>query len=84
MTNSDNGGDNRSYEGNTSLPTVAGSIIPPPDPASRAINAPSGSDFRNHQHSCSNYDSTTGSIAMNLLFDKQLHQFIMKTNNSTL
>ncbi|KAL0406066.1 UNVERIFIED_CONTAM: hypothetical protein Slati_3920500 [Sesamum latifolium] len=40
MTNSDNEDDNRSYEGNTSLPAVVDSTIPPADPTSGVANAP--------------------------------------------
>ncbi|KAL0391537.1 UNVERIFIED_CONTAM: hypothetical protein Slati_4538800 [Sesamum latifolium] len=41
MANIDNRGDNGSYEGNSSLPVVAGPTIPPINPTSGAANAPS-------------------------------------------
>ncbi|KAL0355450.1 UNVERIFIED_CONTAM: hypothetical protein Sradi_3991900 [Sesamum radiatum] len=40
MVNSENGGDNRSYEGNSSLFAVVGPIVPPADPTRGAENAP--------------------------------------------
>ncbi|KAL0434469.1 UNVERIFIED_CONTAM: hypothetical protein Slati_2781200 [Sesamum latifolium] len=40
MANLDNGGNNGSYEGNSSLPSAAGPFIPPADPSSKVANAP--------------------------------------------
>ncbi|KAL0331717.1 UNVERIFIED_CONTAM: hypothetical protein Sangu_1717200 [Sesamum angustifolium] len=40
MANSDNGGGNGCYDRNSSLPTVVGSTIPPTDPTTGAVNAP--------------------------------------------
>ncbi|KAL0373653.1 UNVERIFIED_CONTAM: hypothetical protein Sradi_3281000 [Sesamum radiatum] len=40
MTNSDNGGDNGSYDGNSSLPVVVGPTIPLAYPTLGAANAP--------------------------------------------
>ncbi|KAL2228308.1 UNVERIFIED_CONTAM: hypothetical protein Sindi_1810500, partial [Sesamum indicum] len=40
MTNSNNGGDHGSYEGDFSLPAVYGPIIPPINPTSRDVNVP--------------------------------------------
>ncbi|KAL0283509.1 UNVERIFIED_CONTAM: hypothetical protein Sangu_2885500 [Sesamum angustifolium] len=37
MVNSDNGGDNRSYEGNSSFPVVVGPTTPPTNPTSGAL-----------------------------------------------
>ncbi|KAL0361796.1 UNVERIFIED_CONTAM: hypothetical protein Sradi_3864100 [Sesamum radiatum] len=39
MTNSDNGGDNGSYEGNSSLHAVARPVVPLTDPTTEVDNA---------------------------------------------
>ncbi|KAL0440655.1 UNVERIFIED_CONTAM: hypothetical protein Sradi_0004400 [Sesamum radiatum] len=40
MANLDNGGDNGSYEGKSSLPDAAGPTVPQADPAIVATNTP--------------------------------------------
>ncbi|KAL0392838.1 UNVERIFIED_CONTAM: hypothetical protein Sradi_2506600 [Sesamum radiatum] len=40
MASSNNGYDNRSFEGNISIPVAAGSAIPPPHQVLGGLNAP--------------------------------------------
>ncbi|KAL0320436.1 UNVERIFIED_CONTAM: hypothetical protein Sradi_5305100 [Sesamum radiatum] len=39
MTSSSNGGDNRYFEGNSSIPAAVGFAIPPSDQVQEALNA---------------------------------------------
>ncbi|KAL0405201.1 UNVERIFIED_CONTAM: hypothetical protein Slati_3834000 [Sesamum latifolium] len=73
MMNSDNGGDNGSYEGNSFLPVVAGPIVPPAGPAAIATNIPAPA-----------LNQTDGPAVLNPLFCEQLRQFIVETINSIL
>ncbi|KAL0336569.1 UNVERIFIED_CONTAM: hypothetical protein Sradi_4868800 [Sesamum radiatum] len=79
MTNSDNGGDNRSYEGNFSLTPIAGSTISPLDPAAEPANAPTLDPTLGAVDApTSVLDQTVRPVAINQLCE-QLRQFIMKT-----
>ncbi|KAL0403981.1 UNVERIFIED_CONTAM: hypothetical protein Sradi_2038900 [Sesamum radiatum] len=74
MANSDNGGDDGSYEENSSLPLVVGPVIPPTDSATGAANAPA-LDLIVEAYILAPtlaLDTTAGPIAMNPLFCEQL------------
>ncbi|KAL0411517.1 UNVERIFIED_CONTAM: hypothetical protein Slati_3741400 [Sesamum latifolium] len=73
MTNSDKGGDNGTYEENSSFPAAAGLIVPPADLAAVATNTPAP-----------DLDQTDGPAVLNPLFCEQLRQFIVETINSIL
>ncbi|KAL0385882.1 UNVERIFIED_CONTAM: hypothetical protein Sradi_2982500 [Sesamum radiatum] len=66
MTNSDNEGDHRSFEGNTSLPSAVGSTIPPPQVE--------GDNFTSNPV----IDLATVHAVLSLLLAKQLRQFTME------
>ena len=86
MANSYNGGDNESYNGNSSLLGTAGPTIPPIDPLSGAAKAPILDPVlgTNTPTPAPTLDSIVGPVTMNPLFYEQLSQLIMKTINSTL
>ncbi|KAL0451238.1 UNVERIFIED_CONTAM: hypothetical protein Slati_1101900 [Sesamum latifolium] len=73
MANSDNGGDNGSYEGNSSLPAAAGPTVLPADPAAVATNIPTPA-----------LDQIDGPAVLNPLFCEQLREFIVETINLIL
>ncbi|KAL0451684.1 UNVERIFIED_CONTAM: hypothetical protein Slati_1146500 [Sesamum latifolium] len=80
MANSNNGSD----ETNSSLPAIAGPIIPPVDPTSGAANAPTPNPALGAASALTPaLGQTAGPVAMNLLFCEQLCQFILETINST-
>ncbi|KAL0373613.1 UNVERIFIED_CONTAM: hypothetical protein Sradi_3277000 [Sesamum radiatum] len=67
MTNSENGGDNGSYEGNSSLPNVVDPNIPPIDPIAGAAIALSPDPTLGATNTPA-LDQTAGPMAMNPLF----------------
>ncbi|KAL0313042.1 UNVERIFIED_CONTAM: hypothetical protein Sradi_5703500 [Sesamum radiatum] len=74
MENSNNGGDNGSYEGNSSFLVVTGLAIPPTELATGTANA-LPSDLivgANAPTPTLALDASFGLIAMNLLFCEQL------------
>ncbi|KAL0411923.1 UNVERIFIED_CONTAM: hypothetical protein Slati_3782000 [Sesamum latifolium] len=86
MANCNNGGDHRSYEGNSSLPAAFGPAVLPADPIMGDVNTP-GPDpapEANIPAPAPAHDQAAGSAVLNPLFCEQLRQFIMKTINSTL
>ncbi|KAL0286276.1 UNVERIFIED_CONTAM: hypothetical protein Sangu_2740200 [Sesamum angustifolium] len=75
MVNSDNGGDNESYERNSSLSATIGPTVPLTDPTSGVANAitPNLTLGANAPATAPPLDSIIKPVAMNSLFYKQLH-----------
>ncbi|KAL0458200.1 UNVERIFIED_CONTAM: hypothetical protein Slati_0447200 [Sesamum latifolium] len=77
--NSENRGDNDTYEGNSSLPIAAGPVVPPADPAVVATNTPNPDPTSKTNTTAPALDKIVGPAAMSPLFCEQFRETINLT-----
>ncbi|KAL0448594.1 UNVERIFIED_CONTAM: hypothetical protein Slati_1415800 [Sesamum latifolium] len=68
MANFNNGGDNGSYEGNSSLPAAAGPTVPPADIAVVATNTTAPDPTSGTNTPAPAFDQIVGPVTMSPLF----------------
>ncbi|KAL2235170.1 UNVERIFIED_CONTAM: hypothetical protein Sindi_1249200, partial [Sesamum indicum] len=81
-----NGGDHRSYKGDSSLPAASGHIVPPTDPTLGDANilGPDPAPRVDAPIPTLTLDQAVGPVILNPLSCEQLRQFVMETINSIL